>query len=440
MQCNSYDMTSDASPPPQPITAPASITHTGDVEVIIAGGGPVGLCTALLLAEQRIPVTVVEAEPAIVRDLRASTFHPPTLDMLEPLGITPTLIERGLLCPHWQIRLHPSGDRAVFDLSVLNGETRHPYRLQCEQWKLSEALLEKLRQSPHAQVRFAGRVEAAEDRGDHVRVEIEADGKRETLRGRYVVGADGARSTVRHAMGLPFEGMTYPETTLLVTTLFPFEEHLESISNVSYCWKENGNFSLLKVPGRWRVSIYPDENIPIEEQMTPEALNASLQIIVPRNVTYDIAEQRPYRVHMRMVPTYRAGRMLLAGDAAHLNTPAGGMGLNGGIHDAFELAARSRARIFWRKPTATGRACASAIRRGAANCSRGCKRPPTIARNCALFYGARRCWKAWRRPLRSASATNARVTPAWRRILSPPGQAARCRARPSQRGPAASRG
>jgi 2-polyprenyl-6-methoxyphenol hydroxylase-like FAD-dependent oxidoreductase len=274
-----------------------------------------------------------------VRDLRASTFHPPTLDMLEPLGITASLLERGLLCPHWQVRLHPSGDRAVFDLSVLDGETRHPYRLQCEQWKLSEALLDKLKQSPHAQVRFASTVEAAEDAGDHVRVEIEADGQRETLRGRYVVGADGARSTVRRAMGLPFDGMTYPETTLLVTTLFPFEEHLEGISNVSYCWKENGNFSLLKVPGRWRVSIYPDENIPIDDQMTPEALNASLQVIVPRNVAYDIAEQRPYRVHMRMVPTYRAGRMLLAGDAAHLNTPAGGMGLNGGIHDAFELAA-----------------------------------------------------------------------------------------------------
>jgi 3-(3-hydroxy-phenyl)propionate hydroxylase len=86
------------------------------------------------------------------------------------------------------------------------------------------------------------------------------------------------------------------------------------------------------------VSIYPDENIPIEEQMTPQALDASLQVIVPRPVSYDIAEQRPYRVHMRMVETYRRGRMLLAGDAAHLNTPAGGMGLNGGIHDAFELA------------------------------------------------------------------------------------------------------
>jgi len=188
--------------------------------VIISGGGPVGLCLALLLAEQEIPVTVIEAEAEIVRDLRASTFHPPTLDMLEPLGITPTLVERGLPCPTWQIRLHPSGDRAVFDLSVLEGDTRHPYRLQCEQWKLSEALLEKLRRSLFAEVRFATQVEAATDNGDHVSVEIESGGRRETLRARYAIGCDGARSVVRKSMGLPFEGLTYPETTLLVTTLF----------------------------------------------------------------------------------------------------------------------------------------------------------------------------------------------------------------------------
>jgi 3-(3-hydroxy-phenyl)propionate hydroxylase len=310
-----------------------------DTEVAISGGGPVGLCLALLLADQGVSVTVFEAESGIAEDLRASTFHPPTLDLLERLGVTKTLLDRGLICPSWQIRLHPSGDRALFDLSVLGGDTGHPYRLQCEQWKLSEALLERLRKSPKADVRFSSKVVEAREEGALVAIQAETNGRTETLRARYLVGCDGARSAVRRSMALPFDGMTYPETTLLVTTQFPFEDHLEGLSNVSYCWKTDGNFSLLKVPGRWRVSVYPDENIPIEDQMTPEALNASLQAIVPRAVPYEIAEQRPYRVHMRMVPQYRTGRMFLAGDAAHLNTPAGGMGLNGGIHDAFELAA-----------------------------------------------------------------------------------------------------
>jgi 3-(3-hydroxy-phenyl)propionate hydroxylase len=165
---------------------------------------------------------------------------------------------------------------------VLADETQHPYRLQCEQWKLSEALLEELKRSPFAQAQFATSVQSAREDGDAVTVELATAGGPQQLRARYVVGCDGARSTIRQSMGLAFEGLTYPETTLLVTTLFPFEEHLEGISNVSYCWKQNGNFSLLKVPGRWRVSIYPDENIPIDEQMTPQALDASLQVIVPR--------------------------------------------------------------------------------------------------------------------------------------------------------------
>jgi 3-(3-hydroxy-phenyl)propionate hydroxylase len=328
----------DKSEPSTP-SAPAQIARRIDAEVIVSGGGPVGLCLALLLAEQNIHVMVLEAEESIVRDLRASTFHPPTLDMLERLGVTATLLARGLPCPSWQIRMHPDGERAVFDLSVLGGETRHPYRLQCEQWKLSQALLERLQQSPHADVRFSTRVVAAADQGDAVAVEIAHNGERRQLRAAYVVGCDGARSVVRESMQLGFEGLTYPETTLLVTTQFPFEQHLEGLSNVSYCWKPDGNFSLLKVPGRWRVSVYPDETRSIDEQMTPGALEASLQDIVPRDEPYDIAEQRPYRVHMRMVDAYRKDRMFLAGDAAHINTPAGGMGLNGGVHDAFELAA-----------------------------------------------------------------------------------------------------
>jgi 2-polyprenyl-6-methoxyphenol hydroxylase-like FAD-dependent oxidoreductase len=318
-----------------------SMTQTSyDAEVAIVGGGPVGLCLALQLARAGIEVVVYEKNVGIGEDLRASTFHPPTLDMLETLGVSAKMVEMGLVSPTWQIRLHPDGDRAVFDLTVLKNETRHPFRLQCEQWKLSRILLEALTQEPRARIVEGREIAGFTQDDDGVTLQVQTeDGEDTKLRTRILVGADGAHSVVRKTLGLAFDGMTYPETTLLIATRFSFEEHLEGLSNVSYCWKAGGNFSLLKVPGRWRVSIYPREDLPVEDQLEPEAVEASLQSIVARPVPYEVLEKRPYRVHQRMVEKYTHGRVVLAGDAAHLNSPSGGMGLNGGLHDAFELSA-----------------------------------------------------------------------------------------------------
>ncbi len=309
-----------------------------DCEVIISGAGPVGLCLALLLARAGVSTRVFEVEDVVSEDLRASTFHPPTLDLLEPLGITRQLLTQGLICPHWQIRLHPTGERAVFDLSVLAGETAHPYRLQVEQWKLSKLLLAALISEPLAKIEFGASVDNLRQDENGVTVGVTRNGEQSRYRALLAVGADGARSFIRRALEIPFDGATYPEITLLVTTTFPFEDHLEGLSNVTYCWKAGGNFSLLKVPGRWRASIYPREDLPIEEQLADKMIQASMNDIVPRDEPWDINEKRDYRVHQRIVPTYRKGRVALVGDAAHLNSPSGGMGLNGGLQDAFELS------------------------------------------------------------------------------------------------------
>lgn len=311
-----------------------------DCEVAVVGGGPVALTIALIIARAGIAVRVFEAQTSPEEDLRASTFHPPTLDMLATLGLAAPLVAQGLMCPNWQVRLHPSGERAVFDLSVLADETAHPYRLQCEQWKLLRLLATALTAEPASSLEYGARVIGLlqDDAGAVVEIEYAGTGRREQVGARLVVGADGARSFIRKALDLPFEGLTYPETTILATTTFPFEAHLEGLSNVSYCWKDNGNFSLLKVPDRWRVSIYPREDASVEDQLKPEAIDRAMQDIVPRPQPYDAMEIRPYRVHQRIVPRYRVGRVALAGDAAHINSPSGGMGLNGGIHDAFSLA------------------------------------------------------------------------------------------------------
>jgi 2-polyprenyl-6-methoxyphenol hydroxylase-like FAD-dependent oxidoreductase len=276
---------------------------------------------------------VLEAEDAISEELRASTFHPPTLDMMAPFGITARMLEAGLTCPTWQIRLHPSGDRAVFDLSVLKDESDHPYRLQCEQAKYCEFVLDAVQKLPSVDVRFGTPVTGLEQSADTVTVfageqQFTAD---------YVVGADGARSVVRRAIGVELSGDIYPETTILATTLYPFHEKLEGLSNVSYCWKPDGTFSLLRLPGVWRVSLYARDGQTTEQALEDEAQQDLLHDIVPDAGRIEVLETRPYRIHRRLASTYRKGRVLLAGDAAHLNSPSGGMGMNGGIHDAFSL-------------------------------------------------------------------------------------------------------
>ena len=303
--------------------------------VAIIGAGPVGLVLALLLARAGVPTVLLEAEADISEELRASTFHPPTLEMLDGLGLAAPLIAQGLITPTWQIRRHEDGARAVFDLGVIAPDTAHPYRLQAEQWKLSRLIL-----AAGAAPRFGCAVDALAQDDDGVLVSGRGF---DPLRASFVVGCDGARSVVRRAMEMPFSGETYPETTILATTPFDFGAVFEGLSNVNYIWTEHpafsGTFSLLHVPGKWRASLHTAPGEDVEAALTPAAIERKLQAIHPKATAYEVPDLRPYRIHQRIVQDYRRGRMLLAGDAAHLNSPSGGMGMNGGIHDAFELAA-----------------------------------------------------------------------------------------------------
>ena len=217
-----------------------------------------------------------------------------------------------------------------------------------------------------------------------------------------MIGADGARSVVRRALGIEMSGDIYPETTILATTLYPFHEKLEGLSNVSYCWKPDGTFSLLRLPGVWRVSLYARDGQTTEQALEDEAQQELLHDIVPDAGRIEVLETRPYRIHRRLASAYRKGRVLLAGDAAHLNSPSGGMGMNGGIHDAFSLCEKLIAVLqdgADRQPARPLRAaappdrrggdhpagapqphagCRSAIRRGGARCSRNCSGRSTI--------------------------------------------------------------
>ena len=306
--------------------------------VIVVGAGPVGLTAALALGRRGIPTVLLAAEPGLVMELRGSTFHPPTLDLLDEFGVVPRMIDVGLKAPTWQFRDRETGPVATFDLSMLAGDTNHPYRVQCEQWKLMRFLEEELRKLPGSDIRFGHEVTSVRPDDDAVTVAAETASGPVSLTGRYVVAADGARSAVRRSLAVDFEGFTYPELFLIASTDFRFEDKLTDIAYVNYIADPLEWLVLLRVPDLWRVLVPAPENSDREQLLSDDSLQQVLQRVVARPEPYRIAHRSVYHVHQRVAKSFRHGRVLLAGDAAHINNPLGGMGMNGGIQDAFNLS------------------------------------------------------------------------------------------------------
>jgi 3-(3-hydroxy-phenyl)propionate hydroxylase len=307
-------------------------------DVLIIGAGPVGLTLAHGLGLAGVDVTVIDRDAEVSRQLRASTFHPPTLDMLDAWGVTDELLQQGRITPAWQIRLHETGEHVTFDLSVLSDETAHPYRLQCEQAVLSEALERRLQAMPNVRLLRGVHVTAVDAGAEGAWVEAEIEGRTQRLQAAFVAGCDGAHSLVRKAIGASFEGSTYPDTTLLATTSFDFDTTWPDLAGVNYVWQDDGTYSLLHLPNVWRVSLHPVSDAPLEVEAEPARIQQRLAALFPGHGPFPLHEIRPYRVHKRLASRWRAGRLLIAGDAAHLNNPKGGMGMNGGIHDALCLS------------------------------------------------------------------------------------------------------
>jgi len=308
--------------------------------VLVAGGGPVGAVATYLLARAGIPVTMIERETGVVPDYRASTFHPPTLDLLEESGISAALVDMGLICPTMQIRDRRAGRIAEFDLSVLKNDTRHPYRLQCEQFKLVGWAYQQFQAMSGVDLRFGHEVVSATQDDDGVTVEAEHHGERVRVTGDIVIACDGGRSTLRKLIDVPFEGFTYPEHFLVAGTRFDFRAHMPDLCSVNYTADPDEWFLLLQIPDMWRVILPADDKLAPDDAVSERSLQASLQNILPRAEPYDIIVRAIYRVHQRVAEQYRRGRIFLAGDAAHLNNPLGGMGLNGGLHDVISLTNR----------------------------------------------------------------------------------------------------
>ena len=252
---------------------------------------------ALALAQQHIPVVVCESGRALARDLRAGTFHPPTLELMAPYGITERMLEVGIQVRHWQIRDRSGEFVAQFDLGLLAGDTPHPYRLHLEQHRLTPIQLDLLRGTGAADVRFDHAVTGVEARGDRALVHVEAAGKPETIEASWVIGADGGRSSVRKALGIEFEGFTWPEQFLVASTTHDFSRYGFAMN--AYIADPVEWIALFKMPnsgppGLWR-AVFPVPDQAEDVVLAPANVEDKLQRFVARSIPYEVRYKSTYR-------------------------------------------------------------------------------------------------------------------------------------------------
>ncbi|CAD6559421.1 Para-nitrophenol 4-monooxygenase [Paraburkholderia hiiakae] len=311
--------------------------------IVISGGGPVGLVAALALAKRGLDVCVLEIESQIPTDLRAGTFHPPTVEMLAELGVGAELVAAGIPVPEWQIRDRRAGVIARFDLAAIADLTPYPFRLHCEQHKLSSILYRILGAMPNVTLLFGHRCTAVEQDDDGVTVRFQAPDGDGAIRASYVIGADGAHSAVRKSLGVEFEGFTWPERFLVFATDYDLRE--QGFTGNAYIADPDEWVAIFiqphdGPPGIWRMAFPIPPELDDADVLADDYVQSRIKGFLSSDQDYPILYRSVYRVHQRVASRFRVGRAMLVGDAAHINNPLGGMGLNSGIHDAINLTGK----------------------------------------------------------------------------------------------------
>jgi 3-(3-hydroxy-phenyl)propionate hydroxylase len=317
---------------------------TGVKPVIVVGAGPVGLCLALALAQAGIPVTIVETmsdDNFLSQVPRAGSNHPSTLEFFDKIGLYERLVPRGIVAPKFQYwDRQSSAVIAEFDHVHLKDDTKFPFVLQCERIKIIEEALQMAKAHPLITVRMSTTFTGFSQTADRVTATVtNGAGEAEAITGSYLASAEGARSIARKELSVEFEGFTYPERTLNIEVAYDFTQHGFAERNyISDPIEYSNLFHWKGPPDRWRIHFPTDPEEDEGKLTNPEALQARLKGFLAIDGDFEICGWNLYAVHQRVAKKFRVGRAILLGDAAHVNSPIGGMGLNSGVHDAFNLA------------------------------------------------------------------------------------------------------
>lgn len=324
----------------------AAATRDG---VIVAGAGPVGLVCALGLARSGVPVLVVDAEPRIVQSLRALVYHAPTIEALDRLGVLDNMLAAGILKQDFQFRTVDGQILATPHMSLLEpGDTPYPYNLHLAQHEMAAIAMRHFLRHPGAHVHWNTRVVSVDQDEDAVRVAVETPHGPETLRARWLIGADGGRSGVRKALDLAFDGNTHPERFVSTNVWYDFEARGFARGNFIVDPVHWAVVVKINNDGLWRCTFGEDASLPEADvaQRVPE----HYAHLMPDQGSYEIEAVAPFRVHERCADRFRVGRVLMAGDAAHVCNPLGGLGLTSGLLDAVALGEALSAVIHGKAP------------------------------------------------------------------------------------------
>jgi 3-(3-hydroxy-phenyl)propionate hydroxylase/6-hydroxy-3-succinoylpyridine 3-monooxygenase len=304
-------------------------------DVIIVGGGPVGFINALGLAQAGVRVSVIEAEPQIINSPRAAVYFWSVLEGLGRVGVLEEAEAAGVRKQDYTYLVKCTGERVVYSLEILKGRTPHPYNLHLGQHLLADIAMRRLQTFSNATIRFDTRLQGLRQDAEGVTLSVVTTRETADLRARWVIGADGAASTVRRLLGLSFDGMTWAERFVATNVYYDFERYGYSRSTLVIDSRFGAVIAILNNDGLWRCTYMEDATLP--EETFLERLPAAYESILPGQGRYQLELASPYRMHQRSAQQYRVGRVVLAGDAAHVTNPTGGLGLTSGLFDSYAL-------------------------------------------------------------------------------------------------------
>ena len=303
-------------------------------DVLIVGAGPVGMLTALALAQTGASVRVIEREPGIIDSPRAAVYFPSTLLVLEELGILDELDAIGFRNRAFGTHVPEFGYHSVVVTEPIEG-IEYDYQLHVGQHEVARVAMEHA-QKLGVDVLFGHDLHGFEEYDDHMLAMATSPAGEVTFSTKWLIGCDGARSMVRKLAGIEFEGHTWPERFVATNVKFPFGELGYEQANFVCDPVNMAVIAQLDSKGLWRCTYMEDSALP--EETFAERIPQRYGWFMQGRNDYEIVSASPYMLHQRAGETLRKGRVLLAGDAAHATNPCGGLGLTSGLWTGVVLA------------------------------------------------------------------------------------------------------